>query len=118
MNAIHRKAIGFATASLLLLAPLAYAASDSPAALQSQAKVTEADAKATALAKVPNGAVKSSHLERERGRLVWSFDVSQATTQDITEVQVDAKSGKIVSVKKETPAQEAKEAKSANNTGK
>jgi uncharacterized membrane protein YkoI len=50
-------------------------------------------------------------LEKEHGRLVWSFDIAQPSTQDITEVQVDAKTGQVVSIEKETPAKEAKEQK-------
>jgi uncharacterized membrane protein YkoI len=60
---------------------------------------------------VPRGTVKSSALEKEHGRLVWSFDIAQPTTQDLTEVQVDAKTGKVVSVEKETSAKEAREQK-------
>jgi uncharacterized membrane protein YkoI len=73
--------------------------------------VTEQDARATALTKVPQGTIKSSALEKEHGRLVWSFDIAQPTTQDLTELQVDAKTGKVVSMEKETPAKEAKEQK-------
>lgn len=79
-------------------------------ALQAQAKVSEADARVTALAKVPSGTVSSAELEKEHGKLVWSFDIAQARSPNVTEVQVDAISGKIVSTKVETPRQEAKEA--------
>jgi uncharacterized membrane protein YkoI len=99
-------------------APLAIAATVSQDALKAEAKVTEADARATALAKVPNGTVQSSTLEKEHGKLVWSFDIAQSTTKDLTEVQVDATTGAIASVKKETPAQEAKEAKEAKRHDK
>lgn len=69
------------------------------------------EARKTALAKVPNGAVKNSELEREHGVLVWSFDLTEPSVNWVTEVQVDAKSGRIVSIKKESVAQEANEAK-------
>jgi hypothetical protein len=88
-----------------------FAAEASQSALMSEAKVTEAQAKATALAKVPNGVVKSSGLEREHGLLVWSFDISRPSKRGVTEVQVDAKTGKVASMKNETPAQEAREVK-------
>jgi uncharacterized membrane protein YkoI len=114
MKPMNRVLLGVATAGLIALTPFAEAANstakDAPAALQAQAKVTEADARATALSKVPNGAVKSSNLEKERGRLVWSFDISKPDSKDITEVQVDAVTGKIVAVEMETPAKEASEA--------
>lgn len=118
MNVTKRALLGFAAASLLVAAPLTYAEAGSASTLQAQAKITEADARATALAKVPNGTVKSSELEKEHGKLVWSFDITSPASKDITEVQVDAKSGKIASVKKETAAAEAKEAKSAKSPAK
>lgn len=93
------------------LAMTASAGEDAIAALTKEAKVSEAQARKTALAKVPNGAVKSSELEREHGVLVWSFDLTEPSVNWVTEVQVDAKSGRIVSVKKESVAQEANEAK-------
>jgi uncharacterized membrane protein YkoI len=77
--------------------------------LQAEAKVTQAAAEKTALAKVPNGKIKSGELEREHGKLVWSFDISMPRSRNITEVQVDAKTGKIVVVEIETPKDQAKE---------
>jgi hypothetical protein len=84
---------------------------ESQAVLQAKAKITEAQAKAIALAKVPGGKVKEGELEEEDGRLIWSFDITSPGTKNITEVQVDANSGSIVSVATETPKDEAKEAK-------
>jgi uncharacterized membrane protein YkoI len=77
--------------------------------LQAEAKVPQAAAEKTALAKVPNGKIKSGELEREHGKLVWSFDISVPHSKNITEVQVDAKTGKIVVVEIETPKDQAKE---------
>jgi uncharacterized membrane protein YkoI len=82
---------------------------ETQAQLQAEAKVTQAAAEKTALAKVPNGKIKSSELEREHGKLVWSFDISTPGSKNITEVQVDAKTGKIVTVAIETPKDQAKE---------
>jgi len=109
MNAASRVTLALASLGFALMVPLAQAAGESQAALKAEAKVTEQDASTTALAKVPNGTVQGSTLEREHGRLVWSFDIAQASTKNITEVQVDAITGKIASVKKETPAEEARE---------
>jgi hypothetical protein len=83
---------------------------ESKEALQAQAKVSQADAQATALAQVPNGTVKESELEKEHGKLIWSFDIATANTKDITEVNVDAISGQFVSKEMEKPENEAKEA--------
>ena len=111
MNARSRMTVILASLGLALAMPLAHAAGESQAALKAEAKVTEQDARTTAVAKVPQGTVKSSTLEKEHGRLVWSFDIAQPATQVLTEVQVDARTGKVVSVEKETPAKEAREQK-------
>jgi uncharacterized membrane protein YkoI len=79
------------------------------AKLQAQAKVSRADAEKTALAKAPNGTIKDGELEKEKGRLIWSFDIATPGSQDITEVAVDAMTGDVLSVEKETPKQQAKE---------
>jgi uncharacterized membrane protein YkoI len=78
--------------------------------LVKQAEITEAQARSTALARVANGTVRSSELEKEKGRLIWSFDIATPKTQNITEVQVDAKTGKTLSTHIETLSQQAKEA--------
>ena len=75
----------------------------------SEAKVSKADAQATALAQVSNGTVKESELEKEHGKLIWSFDIATPDTKDITEVNVDAISGQVVSKEMEKPEKEAKE---------
>ena len=102
---------------MLLFIGLAFAASGAAYAgeapdpsLLKQAKVSESHARDTALAKVKNGSVLSSELENERGKLVWSFDISKPGTKTITEIQVDAKSGKIVRTEHENPAKQKAEA--------
>jgi predicted small secreted protein len=95
------------------LPPRAFAATkdENQSALQAKAKVTEAQARNTALAKVPNGKIKEGELEEENGRLVWSFDITVSGSKNTTEVQVDANTGEVVSVASETPKEEAAEAK-------
>ncbi len=83
---------------------------ETQAQLQAQAKITQADAQKTALAKVPNGKIKSAELENEGGKLVWSFDIAKPNSKDIAEVLVDAKTGKIAKMENETPKQQANEA--------
>lgn len=87
------------------------ATEQSQAELQAQAKITKEQAQQTAQAKVPNGTVKDGELEKEKGKLIWSFDMTTPDTKDITEVNVDAITGEVVSVDKENAATEAKEAK-------
>ena len=81
------------------------------AKLQAEAKVSRADAEKSALAKVPGGTIKEGELEKEKGKLIWSFDITTPGSSDIKEVQVDAISGQVISVETETAAAEAKEKK-------
>jgi uncharacterized membrane protein YkoI len=81
-----------------------------PAALKKDAKISVEDARATALKKVP-GELQEEELEKENGKLVYSFDIRATGQKDITEVQVNAIDGSIVSVEKEDAASEAKEKK-------
>lgn len=81
------------------------------AKLHAEAKVSRADAEKAALAKVPGGTVKEGELEKEKGKLIWSFDISTPGSTDIKEVHVDAITGQVVSVETESAAAEAKEKK-------
>src|SRR4029077_10464137 len=81
------------------------------AKLMFEAKVSKADAERTALNKVPGGTIKESGLEREKGKLIWSFDIATPGTRNITEVAVDALTGAVIAVDTETPSAEAKEKK-------
>jgi uncharacterized membrane protein YkoI len=85
-------------------------AAPTEAELTKESKISKSQAEKTALDKVPGGTIQSGELEREHGKLVWSFDIATNSTSHVTEVQVDAKSGKIVSVRAETQAEQAKEA--------
>ena len=87
-----------------------FAAQPSEAELMKQAKITKAEAEQIALAKVPRGIVTSAEIEKEKGHLVWSFDIARPGTHDITEVLVDAKTGRIISTQTESPRDQAKEA--------
>jgi hypothetical protein len=80
--------------------------------LKSLAKVTEEDARKTALAslKDPSKAtVKESELEAEHGCLVYSFDIAVAGQKGIEEIQIDAGNGKLLSSEHESPRAEAAE---------
>ena len=63
-------------------------------------------AQKTALAKEP-GTIKSKELEKENGKLIYSFDI--LAKADIHEVQVDAITGQVVQDIVESKADEAKE---------
>jgi uncharacterized membrane protein YkoI len=77
--------------------------SDNQAKLQAQAKITKDQAEAIAMAKVPNGTIKESELERENGHLQWSFDMATPGEKDITEVNIDAITGDVLNIGKEAP---------------
>jgi len=83
---------------------------ESPAALQKEAKISEATARATALKEVPTGTVKKYELERENGKLIYSYDISVPGKTGIEEVAVNAIDGTVVAHEHETPKQERSEA--------
>jgi len=96
-------------ALLLTFISAAMAQTSSQSEIKKEAKITKQQATATALARVPDGKIREAELEREGGKLVWSFDIARPGTKDITEIQVDAKTGEIVSQTTETPKHEASE---------
>lgn len=75
--------------------------------LAKKAKITLAKAREIAL-REDNGTVEGEELEKEKGKLVYSFDIRNATGT-ITEIWVDAKSGKVIHKSEENAAAEAKE---------
>jgi uncharacterized membrane protein YkoI len=83
---------------------------ESQATLQKEAKISEATARATALGQVPNGTVKSSELERENGKLIYSYDITVPGKTGIDEVNVNAIDGTVVAKQHESPKTEKKEA--------
>ena len=64
----------------------------------------------TALAQVPNGSVKAVELEREHGKLIYSYDITVPGKTGIEEVAVNAIDGSVVAHEHETPKMERKEA--------
>jgi uncharacterized membrane protein YkoI len=56
----------------------------------------------TALRRIPSGGIVKAELEKEHGRVVYSFDLKVPAKPGIEEVQVDASSGKVVSVEHES----------------
>jgi len=83
---------------------------ESQAALQKEAKVSEETARATALKEVPNGTVKSEEIERENGKLIYSYDITVPGKTGIDEVNVNALTGTVVAKSHESPKAEKKEA--------
>ena len=116
----------FAQAAKLGKMTKAAAKHETPAQLKAEAKITEDAARATALAKVPGGMVKSFELEREKGKLLYSFDIATKGKSGIDEVQVDAITGALIGgvvhenkkMEKAEAKAEAKEKKAAAKEAK
>ncbi|MHB2034690.1 MAG: PepSY domain-containing protein [Gemmatimonadaceae bacterium] len=82
-----------------------------PPALVRAARVTEAQAVATAQSILPAGKIEALELEREGGKIIYSFDMKVAGKSGTAEVNVDAATGKQVGkVQYESAANERKEA--------
>ena len=73
------------------------------AALLAQVRISKDQAAQAALAKTPGGRIKAAELDNDQGKLVWWFDIAIPGSKDITEVDVDALTGGVISVATETP---------------
>ena len=74
-------------------------------------KVAPADAIKTAQAQFPNAKMKSGELEKEGGKLIYSFDMQQPGVKGIEEVNIDANTGAVIKTEHEDAATEKKEMK-------
>ena len=66
--------------------------------LLARVKITEAEARALALARVPSGRVVDAELEEEDGRLVYSYDLEVDGQAGLTGVEIDAMTGAVWTV--------------------
>jgi len=107
MKPIARSVIALALATSWT--PFNSWAQQSETELLKQSRVTKQQAKKIALARVKRGAIKRVELEKENGLLIWSVDIAQPLKKDLTDVLVDATTGKITAVEVETPITEKKE---------
>jgi len=89
---------------------------ETQATLQKEAKISEETARATALKQVPNGTVKSAELEREKGKLIYSFDITVPGKSGVEEVNVNAIDGTVVGKEHESAKTEKKEAAAEKKT--
>ena len=83
---------------------------DIPDSLAKQAKVTEEAAAMTAQKRVPKGTIQGVELEREKGKLIYSYDIKVPGKSGVEEVNVSAMTGKVVARQHESAAAEQKEA--------
>jgi uncharacterized membrane protein YkoI len=84
---------------------------ESQADLQKEAKMTMADARALAQRTVPKATIQTGEIEREGGKLIYSFDMKTPGKAGIDEVNIDAMTGKLIGNQHETPKDEKAEAK-------
>ena len=80
------------------------------AKLKAAAKISDDSARAVAMATVPGGVIQSAELEREHGKLIYSFDMKVAGRAGIEEVNVNAIDGTVIGVSHEGPKAEKREA--------
>jgi hypothetical protein len=110
MHNVNRiAAIALALGSTVAM-PVLAAGTSPQDTLKAQAKVSEADARKTALDAVSGATVQGAELENEGGKLVWAFDLRIPNSPNVVEVIVDATTGHIISKQFETPTVGAKEA--------
>ena len=107
MKPIPRSVIALALATSWT--PFNLLAQQSETELLKQARVTKHQAKKIALSRVKRGAIKCVELEKENGVLIWSVDIAQPPKKNLTDVWVDATTGKITAIEVETPITEKKE---------
>jgi uncharacterized membrane protein YkoI len=81
-----------------------------PDSLAKQSKIAETAAAATAQARFPKAKIEAVELEREDGKLLYSYELKTAGKTGVDEVNVDANTGKIIAVSHESPVTEKKEA--------
>ena len=84
---------------------------ETQAALQQEAKMTMADARAMALKEVPGATIQAGEIEREGGKLIYSFDMKVPGKSGIDEVNIDAMTSKLVAHQHETPKDERAESR-------
>lgn len=72
-----------------------------------KARITKEQATKTALEHVKDGKIQSAELEKESGKLIWSFDIKAG--EEIKEVWVDANTGAYLQTETESAADEKSE---------
>ena len=78
--------------------------------LLKKARITADSAIAVAKARLPKAAIQAAEIERENGKLIYSFDFRTPGRSGIDEVNVDAMTGHLVGkVSHESAADEANE---------
>lgn len=74
---------------------------DLPKALLHEARITEDSAAKVAMARIPNGRIRAVELEREHGKLIYSYELKVPHRSGVEEVNVNAIDGSVVNVEHE-----------------
>ena len=85
-----------------------------PDSLLRHARIAEREAATIAAKRVPAAKIVAVELEREKGRLIYSYDMKIEGRPGTEEVNIDAATGKVIGVEHESAAQERKEAAAEN----
>ena len=76
-----------------------------------KAKIPEGVARASALKHVPGGTITSSEVEKEHGKLIYSFDIARSKVSGVEEVHIDAMTGQFLGQHHESALRESVEQK-------
>ncbi|MDQ4123212.1 MAG: PepSY domain-containing protein [Acidobacteriota bacterium] len=79
------------------------------AAFVREARISMAEARKTALSRVP-GHIEKAQLEREKGKLWYEFEIHKADNNAEVEIHIDAVSGEVGEVEQVTESGSLKEA--------
>jgi uncharacterized membrane protein YkoI len=91
--------------------PTHHAKVETQAQLEKEARITMAQARALATKTVPGAKIQAGEIEREGGKLIYSFDMKTQGKTGIDEVNIDAMTGTVIGNQHETPKDEKAEAK-------
>ena len=103
-------AIAFCLAALFV--PFASAQSKEAQILR-EVKITMAQARQTALARIP-GNIESGKLEREKGKLWFEFEIHKTGSGAEAEIHIDAVTGEVGEIKEESGSGSSKETEMFN----
>jgi uncharacterized membrane protein YkoI len=98
--------------------PHHHAKVETQAELEKEAKMTMVQARALATKTVPGAAIQAGEIERENGKLIYSFDMKTTGKTGIDEVNIDAMTGRVLGNQHETPKAEQAEASADAKAGK
>jgi uncharacterized membrane protein YkoI len=84
---------------------------ETQAQLEKEARMTMPQARALASKTVPGATIQAGEIERENGKLIYSFDMKTKGKTGIDEVNIDAMTGTVIGNQHETPKAERAEAK-------